>query len=78
MDKLRFIISMAILALTFPVVSMAEEATPQEQFTYRPAVNGTLRTRVGDGDRQWGSRFQVRNARLSVKGKIAPVIDYFL
>ena len=68
---------MAILALTFPVVSMAEEATPQEQFTYRPAVNGTLRTRwemeTGIGE----SRFQVRNARLSVKGKIAPVIDYF-
>lgn len=53
-------------------------ATGEKAFSYVPEIHGALRTRYEldlNGD---GSRFQVRNARVTLNGFIAPSIDYFI
>lgn len=45
---------------------------------YTPQINGTIRSRWEMETQEGESRFQVRNARLSLSGKIAPQISYFL
>jgi len=53
--------------------------TSEKGFSYLPEFHGVVRTRweleTSGGS---SSRFQVRNARLTVGGKLAPIIDYFV
>ncbi|MDE5572770.1 MAG: porin, partial [Muribaculaceae bacterium] len=43
-----------------------------------PEIHGVIRTRLEVETDGWVNRFQVRNARLNVGGKVAPVISYFV
>lgn len=45
---------------------------------YMPEIHGAFRTRWEMEPNSGENRFQVRNARLTVSGKIAPPISYFL
>lgn len=49
-----------------------------EEVDYRPEIHGVLRARYEMETRDGGQRFQVRNARLTVAGKVAPPVDYFI
>lgn len=49
-----------------------------ETVDYRPAIHGALRTRWEMDLENDASRFQVRNARVTLDGKVAPSIDYFI
>ena len=75
----RVLSGLLILAAMMPAYCRAalNEEGKDKDFSYVPEIHGALRTRDEmdlDGD---GSRFQVRNARVSLAGKIAPTIDYF-
>lgn len=47
-------------------------------FDYYPELGGVMRTRWEMSTTTGESRFQVRNARLNLKGKVAPIISYYL
>ncbi|MCM1448715.1 MAG: hypothetical protein NC082_00075 [Clostridiales bacterium] len=56
----------------------AQEKATDKGFSYMPHFHGAIRARwEGDLDAE-RSRFQLRNARVTMDGAIAPVIDYFL
>lgn len=57
----------------------ADAAEPSgQQVDYMPVFHGTVRARWEMETDGGVSRFQVRNARLSVAGKVAPWADYFI
>lgn len=56
----------------------ASGVNADESFDYKPVVNGTIRSRWEMETQEGESRFQVRNARVSLTGHIAPEISYFI
>lgn len=52
--------------------------TAQDAVDYRPEIHGALRTRWEMDLENDASRFQVRNARVSLAGKVVPSIEYFI
>lgn len=67
-----------LIILTVIALQCSMSALGNERVDYRPNVHGTVRTRWEMETATGDNRFQVRNARLSVDGRIAPAIDYFL
>ena len=66
--------------LMLPLCGAAEEKSENRLKEYLPEIHGTLRTRVESEfghDLPTAYRFQVRNARLSVGGKVGPAFNYF-
>ncbi len=59
--------------LLFPLSLLAEE-----KFSYIPQIHGTFRGRYELETENMENRFQIRNARLSVNGFVAPIIDYYI
>lgn len=53
-------------------------ASAQETVDYKPNIHGVVRSRWEMETESGDSRFQVRNARLTVDGHIAKPIDYFI
>ena len=79
MKLLKYVLFSAVAmsaAVTFP--AQAEEAPEAESFSYVPNIHGAMRARWEDDLDASRSRFQLRNARVSLDGKIHPTIDYFL
>lgn len=66
----------AIIALF--IVNYLNVMSQEKEVDYRPDIHGAIRGRWEVETESGNSRFQVRNARLSLDGKIAPSIDYFL
>lgn len=69
--RLRQLLLM-LLMLLIPFASFAEG------IDYMPQIHGTFRGKYEMETEDGVSRFQVRNARLSVSGNILPVIDYYI
>ena len=69
----------AILALgLLPALpATADEGKEEKAKTdYRPVVHGTLRGKYEYQPEEKAGRFQVRTARVSIEGKVAPVVAY--
>lgn len=64
--------------LTVPGLSGYAADNTEKDFSYVPNIHGVLRPRFEYSTQDGRSRFQVRNARLSVDGRVAKSIDYFL
>lgn len=59
-------------------VTLATAFSGYSASEYTPRINGTLRARLEATSADGGAyRFQVRNARFSLTGNIAPTISYF-
>lgn len=71
--SLRTLLSLAML-ISVGVATAAEEAS---KMSYVPVFHGAIRARYEMDTETGASRFQVRNARLSLTGKIFPSVDYF-
>lgn len=71
---MKLIRIIAILLVGLPVRLQAQEAAVE----YKPNIHGVIRTRWEMETERGESRFQVRYARLTVDGQIAPSISYFL
>lgn len=72
--SLKKLTALALLAQFF-LPSMAEEKV---NIDYMPEFHGVVRARYEMDMNNDQSRFQVRNARLAVDGRIAPPISYFI
>ncbi len=66
----------AFIAMTCATAALLVSA--EETVDYRPEIHGALRTRWEMDLENDASRFQVRNARVSLAGKVAPSIDYYV
>ncbi|MBD5251841.1 MAG: porin [Bacteroides sp.] len=65
-----------VLTAVLACVAMIS-AYGEEKIDLTPRLHGTFRARWEGGLDGEGSRFQVRNARVSIDGAVAPGIDYF-
>ncbi|MDE6526063.1 MAG: porin [Muribaculaceae bacterium] len=77
MTDIRKIITAGLLLVSVTAVAEVEDGEKKE-FSYRPNVHGTLRPRFELDTENGDARFAVRNARLSLDGKVAPEISYYL
>lgn len=59
------------------LLAAALRSPAQDDVDYKPNIHGAIRSRWEMETNSGESRFQVRNARLTVDGKIAPTIDYY-
>lgn len=56
-------------------------ANTDETLIYKPEIHGVIRTRwegEWNGGNGFASRFEVRNARINIGGKIFPTVNYFV
>ena len=67
--------TLAISAIALAAASSA--AAQGDDFSYSPELHGVIRARWEMNTNTGDQRFRVRNARLSVGGKIHPSISYF-
>lgn len=73
--KLRRFLSI----ITIPIACCAATyAEPSDSISYIPHIHGTFRGRFEASTVESDYRFQVRNARIKLDGKIAPIADYFI
>lgn len=82
MAHIQGIASAALLAISlFPSSQAASAAEEGEKVDIVPKIHGVIRTRYegewGDGD-DWRQRFQVRNARVSIEGKVLRQLSYYV
>ncbi len=70
----KSILTACILSISAPAITAAET----ESISYVPTIHGTLRPRLEMSTEDDVYRFQLRNARVSLTGMIAPQIDYFV
>lgn len=75
-DFQKFIITGIFLAIAF--VSAKADDSKEKTFSYIPNIHGTVRPRFELDSESGDARFAMRNSRLSLDGKVAPEIDYFL
>lgn len=63
------------------VSSNASETNDKNEINYMPEIHGVVRARWegewADND-GFGSRFEVRNARINIGGKVFPTINYYV
>lgn len=64
-----------ISGLLFPVAATAAE-NEKEKVDYRPEIHGTIRGKFEYQPQADKVRFQVRNARFSLSGKVLPIVSY--
>lgn len=66
-----------LLALTISIITDASVlAGENDELDFSPEIHGTLRTKYELEPEYMENRFQVRNARLSLTGQLAPIVDY--
>lgn len=68
------------IALTalFAAAALTGAAAEKADFSYVPEVHGVIRARWEMNTNSGDQRFRVRNARLTVGGKVHPSISYFI
>ena len=54
----------------------AQKENSEEKFNTAPVINGTVRAKFEWQPDIGASRFQVRNARISMTGKVTPIVSY--
>lgn len=70
-------ISILALSILLALPAAADEGKEGKAKTdYRPVVHGTLRGKYEYQPEEKAGRFQVRTARVSIEGKVAPVVAY--
>lgn len=68
--------SRRLMVLVAATASLLTSHADDETFSYIPDINGVFRGRWEVETTNGYSHFQVRNARLSVSGKVAPILSY--
>lgn len=72
--------STIILGGAILLTAFSAHGTERKESTtsYMPQIHGTVRARYELEPERMNSRFQVRNARVSVSGNVSPMIDYYV
>lgn len=74
----RLLAGLLILLMSLPMAMSAGETPEAEKVNYVPQIHGAMRVRYEMDTDNDASRFQVRNVRVTLGGKVAPSIDYFV
>lgn len=74
----KIIFALCLLSCTEYGRADAADTTATTAVNYIPQVHGVIRGRFETSTKHDDYRFQVRNARVNISGKIAPIIDYFV
>ncbi len=76
--RLKKILPLALLCIaSIPAAAQADSiAVKKEKVNYMPNIHGTVRGKYEYQTEEGESRFEVRNARLSVDGKVARAVEY--
>ena len=70
-------IAMLALALVLPLSAAADDNEKKtKKVDYRPEIHGTVRAKYEYQPEINSGRFQVRTARVSIEGKVAPIVAY--
>ena len=66
------------LFICFVIAASAQgqEQEEKEKVNYIPKINGTIRAKYEYQTEEGESRFEVRNARVSITGNVLPIIEY--
>lgn len=64
-----------LIATVLSAVALVASA---DEVSYVPEIHGALRSRFELNTKSGDQRFQVRNARVTLEGKVAPSISYFV
>lgn len=75
---MRILSKLALTGAVFFAFSQPGVASASDSISYIPQIHGTLRPRLEVSTDDNAYRFQLRNARVSLTGMIAPQIDYFM
>lgn len=75
---LHALLPLALVCIaSVPAVAQSDStAVKQEKVNYMPSIHGTVRGKFEYQTEEGESRFEVRNARLSVDGKVARAVEY--
>lgn len=77
MKKAVLVILGALACFAFPAMAQDADTTAKKgKNTYIPDFHGTIRAKYEYEPTIGKGRFEVRNARISVEGKIIPIIQY--
>ena len=71
------LIKKIFLTAVTAAAALSTFASDDDAFSYLPEFHGAIRSRWEADTRTGDQRFQVRNARLSIGGNVAPSISYF-
>lgn len=74
MKQLRIILSILVTATSILAINAKEDK--EEKVNYTPEVHGTIRAKYEYQPDLNASRFQVRNARVSIEGNVAKPVAY--
>lgn len=67
----------SILLLLLSIIPLTSSAEETEKVNIVPQIHGVIRPRWEMDTKGGESRFQLRDARVTINGKLAPEIDYF-
>lgn len=76
MKKIQSAIFIALTAVLSPTAYSQDNATGFLEPDYRPEIHGTIRAKYEYQPPIDKGRFEIRNARMSVEGKIVPAVGY--
>ena len=69
-------IAILALGLALPLAALADNEGEKKKVDYHPEFHGTVRAKYEYQPEVDAGRFQVRNARISVSGNVAPIVAY--
>ena len=69
-------IAILALGLALPLATLADNEGEKKKVNYHPEFHGTVRAKYEYQPEVDAGRFQVRNARISVSGNVAPIVAY--
>ena len=72
------LLAWVMLVCSFAGMRAGTVADSAAQVDLRPRINGAIRARYEYATQGGEERFQVRNARLTIAGDLAPAIDYYI
>ena len=67
---------LAIVIMSAPIITAQEISGGFLKSEYMPEIHGTIRAKYEYEPPIDKGRFEIRNARLSVEGKIIPIVRY--
>ena len=76
MLEVKRLLVLPLLACAFLSVSAQETSEEKAKVNYMPRINGTIRAKYEYQTEEGESRFEVRNARVSITGNVLPIIEY--
>lgn len=74
--KTKFTLAAITLAIFSSSESMAQTNQSEKEQKFMPEIHGTIRGKYEYQTEEGEGRFEVRNARISITGKVVPMVSY--